>query len=65
VIHTRGIARNTPAIRSWLESNPAVERVVKINDTMLEFIFDPAKREREPAETEPDGVFFDLTKAPF
>lgn len=58
----RGIARNTVENKRYLGTCDAVETVIELDD-MIEFKFDPQKQ--PPREFIPDGVFFDLTEAPF
>lgn len=67
-MHTaRGVARNDPAILDWLDKCPAVEKYTTSNGEQREgdvvnFTFDPSKK---PVEGVPEGVFFDLSEAPF
>ena len=57
----RGIAKNTPENQAYLERLDAVESWRETDAEMLQFVFDPSK---QPAEV-PEGVYFDLTEAPF
>lgn len=56
-----GIARNTEAIREYLKACPAVESMAESDGNLITFKFDPAKQPENP----PEGVFFNLSEAPF
>ncbi len=55
----RGIAQNTQAARTWLEACPQVNSVVESGE-MLDFRWEG----KEPEQV-PEGIYFDLTTAPF
>jgi len=60
VIDTRGAARDTEQNRRYLENCGAVQEMRADGETIL-FTFDQSK---QPSDA-PDGVYFDLSVAPF
>ena len=58
----RGAARNTEQNRIWLKLCPAVSAIQTTGDTVIQFTFDPATK---PADDIPEGIYFDLSAAPF
>ena len=57
----RGVATNTNETMAYLQACEAVTNIIEQPDRLL-FTFDPTK---QPIDGIPDGVFFDLTEAPF
>lgn len=57
----RGAARNTPENVKYLESCEAVTSMRETGE-VIHFFYDASK---QPTTDIPEGVFFDLTTAPF
>lgn len=56
----KGIARNTPVCKKWLETEAGISNIREVSGELIMF-----EHDGRPRSGAPEGVFFDLAAAPF